>query len=1090
MLSSRFAFSWRAVLTRATFVCAGLLALAPPSHCPLASAADPPAAKPPAAKPPAAKPSAANPPNADPPEADAAPKPKPKPRVRRPRPPLLPSSLVGRITDEQGAPVTDAELQIYPKQGGRVYMAKSKADGSYAFDRVPAAGAYRLSIFSNRCISLSDYEDERLEIPLDPPHTVTRNFVLKPGCQLKLKVVDEEGHPLAKVSIYKPGRYDGKWHSTAQDGTATVGGLAPSPQVVRFAFHHEDYAFGSLDIKLDDPKQIVEREITLTKGKAVEGTVVCSDGKPPVGSTIQALPSWWDYMSSPSGLPIRADGSFTLPHIGPGAYKLSVSIPRGPSSWENSPVMSDVDLFDRKERLALKTNFPSPGKTGTISGRIHFKGNRPKEQGFWISANGTGKRFDNSMQYVQPNDTTFKIGPIPDGRYELTINSREYEMKPIPAVATGTNDVVLEITAREPVFLKGRVDAGKPGTPLANLRVRVTKTQSLGGRNEWVDSSWRHVPDPQGAFAVEISGPGIYVVEAAADGYAITKSAPANTAVDPKHEIRVTLAKGLSLSGTVVDEAGRPINGATVLARSTYERPLPASAAKLLPGANLQTTDGKFRFENLSPGTETIRVLHPDYTFAEVKDIELKADATPAPLTITMKRGGTIRGRVYNQFGRPAPGVRLEFLNQSYNDYRGTGEFATAISDEAGEYEISHLPDSLVYIIRHDGWTAHGVIRQAVRPTAGKTLRVDFGGFKKVTGRLLVNGKPVANTRVLLADEPNGGIFEAAATTDDAGNFVFRGVPPGERTLYYSTGAANRQRTLPVKPLVIQTSNDALGTIDLATATLRVQLSGGEENGRRENVFLRPYDPVSFYRGVPRYPERPQSKSDPFVFENVPAGKYWLCLGRFDKVGLRQAIEITALKEQSVTLEVPKGTASIHGTLKPSDRGRYVELHSKDKRLSGAASPLQEGRFEFSDLPAGDYYLTQQGVMDDDKLAEFTLAAGERRTIAIADTSASRAAHLGFLHVCPFTTEGLPLPGCRIRLTGAKGDVPVQSSQFGRTAFTAEPGKYQPSVAFPGFVSVSQPVDVKPTKNGRYGPEHEVDLTLQRATDQPPPESH
>lgn len=83
MLSSRSAFSWRAVFARASFVCAGLLALAPLSHRDLATAADPPAATPPAA---------------------AKAKPKPQPRARRPRPPLLPSSLTGRITDEKVRP--------------------------------------------------------------------------------------------------------------------------------------------------------------------------------------------------------------------------------------------------------------------------------------------------------------------------------------------------------------------------------------------------------------------------------------------------------------------------------------------------------------------------------------------------------------------------------------------------------------------------------------------------------------------------------------------------------------------------------------------------------------------------------------------------------------------------------------------------------------------------------------------------------------------------------------------------------------------------------------------------------------------------
>ncbi len=615
----------------------------------------------------------------------------------------------------------------------------------------------------------------------------------------------------------------------------------------------------------------------------------------------------------------------------------------------------------------------------------------------------------------------------------------------------------------------------------------------MRGPGYWIDPKWQNVPDPQGSFSVEIPGPGIYVVEASADGYAITKSAPANTDIDLNKEIRIGLSKGISLSGTVVDETGRRIAGATVLASSIYGRALPVSAAKLPANAGLTTTGGRFRFEHLSPGTETIRVLHPDYAFAEVKDIELKADATTPPLTITMKRGGRIHGRVYNQSGRPAPGVQLQFRNTQYNDYQG------GVSDEAGEYEVSHLPDSLVYIARADEWTSEGVVRQAVRPAPDKSLRVDFGGIKKVTGRLLLNGKPVANTRVLLADEPNVGIFKAAATTDDAGNFVFRGIPPGEWTLYYNTGTGRRQQQSPVKPLVVQTSNDTFGTIDLTTVTLRVQVSGrndkpqagSDDNAQRESLVLWPYNPVWFYHGSSRNAEPPQNKNDPFLFRDVPVGKYRLAFYRSPNLGVRREIEIAGQKDQLITLEVPKGTASIHGTLKqPGERrGSYVELRSKDNRLFASKSLTPKGRFEFDGLPAGDYYLTQQGVVEADKLAVFSLAAGEKKTIALPDTPVSQGFPRGFLQVCPFTTEGLPLPGCRIRLSGPKGDVPVQSSQSGRTAFVPEPGPYQLSVAFPGFVSVSQSVEVKATKNGRSGHEHEVDLTLQRATDQPQTEA-
>src|SRR6202044_1865065 len=129
----------------------------------------------------------------------------------------------------------------------------------------------------------------------------------------------------------------------------------------------------------------------------------------------------------------------------------------------------------------LTADFPSPGMTGTIAGHVHFKGIRPK-RGFWISANGTGDKPGNGMAYFPADATMFKIGPMSVGRYNLQLQSPQLEMKPIPAVATGTNDLVLEITVRAPLLLKGRIDAGKPGAPLANVRVRVSKTQSLHGR--------------------------------------------------------------------------------------------------------------------------------------------------------------------------------------------------------------------------------------------------------------------------------------------------------------------------------------------------------------------------------------------------------------------------------------------------------------------------------------------------------------------------------------------------------------------------------------------------------------------------------
>jgi Carboxypeptidase regulatory-like domain len=1047
MLSRRVAFSGVA------FVCAGLIALVPLVDCPTCFAADPPAAQPPA---------------------------KTNRPARRARPPRLPSSLVGRITDEKGAPVADAQLQIFPKDGGRGYVAKSQADGSYAIDRVESAGVYRLQIFSERCVSLSDWRDENLNIPLDPPKTVTRDFVLKPACRLHLTVVDEDDRPIPKVTIYRPGRSDGQFRQTNKEGKVTVGGMPPSQLISRFGFHNNDFAFEFLDVKLDDPKTIVERKVTLTAGKSVRGTVVCSDGKPAFGCHIRALPSWWDFGSFPSPELIQADGSFELKHIGPGTYKIGVSVPHGGGSSSSRDYLSDVDLFSRKDTLAIKTDFPSLGTMGFIEGRIRFKDGRRPKQGFWINANAPAVGPLTGGHWAQHDDNTFKIGPLPDGRYTLTIDSREIESKQLGPFAVGTKNIDLEVTVRGPTLLKGLVAGVGDNQPLKNLRIRLLKTRYLRGPNYEPNREWQLVADAKGAFTVEIPGPGVYVVEASADGYAISKSEPANTDTDLGKELRIQLSTGVSLSGMVVDETGRPINGATLLARSQFGKVLPVSAAKLSSGAGVATADGRFRFDHLSPGKETIRALHPEFVFAEVRDLELKEGAVQTPLTITMKRGGTVRGRVFDQFGRPAAGVPLHFRSSDYHDFEGSNEFAAGVSDDAGDYEVAHLPETLIYISRGNQWSSLGVVRLAVLPAAGKTTRVDFGGIKKVTGRLVVSRTPLANTKVMLSDEYRQGEMMAYAMTDAEGNFAFRGIPPGERYLYYSVGVQPREHWVRVKPLRIETSNDPFGTIEVVTATLLVH---GPEADPNPNATER----VSVWlSGHPSSAAPRQNKNDPFVFRDLPLGKYEVSLNQPRKLGTRQTVEITGPGDKSMSIDFRKGTASLLGHVKdlPPEPNRYLYLLSKDNRQDAFMDIKPDGSFGIDELPAGEYRLTPQPNINAAPLATFSLAEGQKKSISLTSLSSPAQSRIGFLSVKPYALEGLPLPGCEVTLTGPNRQVKPQSIQSTQITFMTEPGPYRLTVRYPGFAPLTKQVEVRAVQGTVWGKEYEQNVMLVRSTEQ------
>ena len=76
-----------------------------------------------------------------------------------------------------------------------------------------------------------------------------------------------------------------------------------------------------------------------------------------------------------------------------------------------------------------------------------------------------------------------------------------------------------------------------------------------------------------------------------------------------------------------------------------------------------QTIEGKFLFENLPTGKETIKITHPDYCSAMVNDIEVKEGETTAGVKVVLCKGGTVEGYVYDAKGTPQANVTLYFFD-------------------------------------------------------------------------------------------------------------------------------------------------------------------------------------------------------------------------------------------------------------------------------------------------------------------------------------------------------------------------------------------------------------------------------------------
>ena len=222
---------------------------------------------------------------------------------------------------------------------------------------------------------------------------------------------------------------------------------------------------------------------------------------------------------------------------------------------------------------------------------------------------------------------------------------------------------------------------------------------------------------------------------------------------------------------------------------------------------------------------------------------------------------------------------------------------------------------------------------------------------------------------------PNFGIMKAFAKTDANGAFTFLGVPFGNRYLYYTDGGSvfNWHR---VRELRIDSVSRNFGRIEHHVGKLTVNLPK-VAGPPRSAVWASLEDAAAGpFRGqIVTYASPRSEKDAPFIFENIASGKYAVIATFGEALQVRKLIETTPEKRNlTVAVELPNGTASLHGTLDPSLRkdGRYnsIELRTAGDALRVRSSIKEGGNFDVTGLPEGDYSLTIVRTISNNSSAE------------------------------------------------------------------------------------------------------------------------
>src|SRR5258708_1374673 len=307
------------------------------------------------------------------------------------------------------------------------------------------------------------------------------------------------------------------------------------------------------------------------------------------------------------------------------------------------------------------------------------------------------------------------------------------------------------------------------------------------------------------------------------------------------------------LTGKVSDADGKPVEHATAL---VYEAGVKKGYSVYCPTCWLDCgkhtftdAEGKYTINGLNAELLfTLLVVRDGYSAAYVKKVNPASGPTdmavlkPRPAIEDVSQ--VVRGRVLDGHGDPVPDAVVEQQGVTFNGERGLGtRFGPmdwidlmAVTNENGEFEIAYSKPAVRMILQVRPRAMAPKLFTEPTGADRKTMVVTDGAT--IRGRLIQDGKPVANAEVGLSTHAHGAgtVYpEVRIGTQEDGKFAITNVPAGRIWYVYPKKESLASRGLGADAFPGETKNDAqvvdVGDIQLTSAyTLRgrVVLTNGK----------------------------------------------------------------------------------------------------------------------------------------------------------------------------------------------------------------------------------------------------------------------
>ncbi len=579
-----------------------------------------------------------------------------------------PTSLQGEVLDARGRPVTGARVQVLKDRSRRdsfdihralrelqtegAPMAQSAVaeDGSFRIGDLPP-GQYVLRVSAPGFATTF-----RAGVYVSADENSTRvRIVLDEGAGYKGYVRDEKGQAVAGARIIaviaqsqKMTRLDRMDAQSDAHGYYELNSLVPG---VRYFISAAADGYASSAMVLTPSAKVQQRNITLKPSGRIVGRITDKETGQPIAAAHVGLLAGQMMSMSPVATTTNEHGEYEFPHVSPGPILgLTVSA----EGYQQSDVLDALAVGAKTVLAGQETRLDwTLVAGGSIEGHVRARDGRPVPYAT-VAFYDRRRAYHGERTSVTGVDGSYRIVGLRAAKYEVRITAPGYAPPHDKRVAEFVMPKALGEHEHPIVIDRGAVIHGvvknPQGEPQAGARIQLLALGNSAAQRRVQDI--KTVTGSTGAYVlygVPVEMPLKIVAEH--DEFASAESARYEFPPGADQVVHLQLRAGISLSGFVVDQDGRKLEGARVrwgLIRDAHDRALRDSyRADELLGTRVVRSDqrGEFVVDGLRQGGLLLKVEHEGYATWYRRDLVI-TDGELEELRVELQGALAVSGRV------------------------------------------------------------------------------------------------------------------------------------------------------------------------------------------------------------------------------------------------------------------------------------------------------------------------------------------------------------------------------------------------------------------------------------------------------------